>query len=118
MEFCDSDKIRAVRQAVRSFCERELAPMARDIDRDNRFPWEVADKMGHLGYFGIQAPRGLGGAGMDTVAYVTIVEEVSRVCAAMGLCISVHNSVALFPLLHFGSAEQKQKWGPALATSK
>lgn len=118
MEFRDSDKIRAVRQAVRAFCERELAPLARDIDRESRFPWEVADKMGRLGYFGIQAPRELGGSGMDTGAYAAVVEEVSRVCAGMGLCITVHNSVALFPLLHFGSAEQKQKWVPALASGK
>ncbi len=118
MEFRDSDKIRAVRQAVRSFCRRELSPLARDIDRENRFPWEVADKMGQLGYFGIQAPRELGGAGMDTAAYVTIVEEISRFCAALGLCVSVHNSVALFPLLQFGSTTQKQKWAPALASGK
>lgn len=118
MEFRDSDKIRAVRQAVRAFCERELAPLARDIDRESRFPWEVADKMGRLGYFEIQAPRELGGSGMDTGAYAAVVEEVSRVCAGMGLCITVHNSVALFPLLHFGSAEQKQKWVPALASGK
>ena len=77
MEFHESDKNRAVRRAVRSFCERELSPLAKNIDQEARFPWEVADKMGQLGYFGIQAPRETGGAGMDTSAYAIIIEEVS-----------------------------------------
>ena len=102
-------------EATRTFCERELGPIAREIDQEARFPWEVADKMGPLGYFGIQAPRGLKGAGMDSVAYAVVIEEISRVCAAMGLCVSVHNSVALFPLLRFGTDAQKEKWARPLA---
>jgi len=68
-----------------------------------------------LGYFGIQAPRELGGAGLDTVSYAITIEEVSRVSAAIGLCLSVHNSVALYPIVAFGSPEQHQRWVPALA---
>jgi alkylation response protein AidB-like acyl-CoA dehydrogenase len=71
--------------------------------------------MGKLGYFGIQVPQELGGAGLDTVNYMIVVEEISRVCAGLGLCVSVHNSVAVYPLLVFGSEEQKQKWVPPLA---
>jgi butyryl-CoA dehydrogenase len=71
--------------------------------------------MGKLGYFGIQAPKKLGGAGLDTMSYVIVIEEISKACASLGLCITVHNSVAVFPILTFGDDEQKQKWIPPLA---
>ncbi|MCB2189658.1 MAG: acyl-CoA dehydrogenase family protein [Deltaproteobacteria bacterium] len=110
-----TDKHRVLRRSVRDFCERELRPIAAQIDQEARFPWEVAEKMGPLGYFGIQAPRDLGGAGLDTLSYAITIEEVSRVSAAMGLCLSVHNSVALYPLVTFGSPAQHQRWVPPLA---
>jgi butyryl-CoA dehydrogenase len=75
----------------------------------------VVDKMGKLGYFGIQAPEILGGAAMDTISYAIVIEEISRACAGLGLCVTVHNSVAVFPLVAFGSDEQKKKWVPPLA---
>ncbi|RJQ82737.1 MAG: acyl-CoA dehydrogenase [Desulfobacteraceae bacterium] len=111
-------KHRVLRRTVRAFCEQELRPIASEIDREARFPWEVAEKMGPLGYFGIQAPSNMGGAGLDTVSYAIIIEEVSRVSGAIGLCLSVHNSVALFPILAFGSSEQHRRWVPALAQGK
>ena len=110
-----SEKNRAVRRSVRTFCEREIQPIAREIDQEASFPWGVVEKMGKLGYFGIQVPQELGGAGLDTVNYMIVIEEISRVCAGLGLCVSVHNSVAVYPLLVFGSEEQKQKWVPPLA---
>lgn len=112
------EKHSVLRRSVRAFCEAELGPIAADIDREARFPWEVAEKMGQLGYFGIQAPRELGGAGLDTISYVITIEEISRVSGAMGLCLSVHNSVAIYPILAFGSPEQKQRWVPPLATGQ
>ncbi len=96
-----SDKHRAVRRSVRDFCERELRPIAAEIDAEARFPWEVVEKMAALGYFGIQVPPALGGAGLDALSYAVIIEEISRVCGAMGLCIAVHNSVAVYPLMAF-----------------
>jgi alkylation response protein AidB-like acyl-CoA dehydrogenase len=115
METFLSDKHRAVRRSVRAFCERELFPIARAIDQEARFPWEAVEKMASLGYFGIQAPKELGGAGMDTVSYIIVIEEISRACGSLGLCVTVHNSVAVYPLLAFGSEEQKQRLVPALA---
>ena len=108
-------KQRLVRSSVRSFCERELRPIAGEIDQEARFPWEVVEKMGRLGYFGIQAPKALGGAGMDSLSYSIIIEEISRVSAGVGLCVTVHNSVGLYPVLAFGSEEQKAKWAVPLA---
>jgi alkylation response protein AidB-like acyl-CoA dehydrogenase len=110
-----SEKHRAVRRSVREFCERELLPIAKDIDQEARFPWEVVEKMAGLGYFGIQVPREFGGAGMDSVSYVIVIEEISRVCGGLGLCVTVHNSVAVYPILAFGSDEQKHRWVPPLA---
>lgn len=110
-----SEKHRVVRRSVRRFCERELQPIAREIDHEARFPWEVVEKMGRLGYFGIQVPKELGGADLDSLSYAIIIEEISRVCASLGLCVTVHNSVAVYPILAFGSEEQKTKWVPPLA---
>ncbi len=109
------EKHRAVRQSVRRFCDRELRPIAAQIDQEARFPWEVVEKMGALGYFGIQVPKSLGGAGLDAVSYAIIIEEISRVSAAIGLCVSVHNSVAIYPILTFGSQAQVERWVPPLA---
>jgi len=115
MDLFLSKKHTIVRRSVRAFCERELKPIAHELDLEARFPWEIVDKMGKLGYFGIQAPAALGGAAMDTISYCIIIEEISRACSGLGLCVTVHNSVAVFPLVTFGSEEQKQKWVPPLA---
>ena len=110
-----SEKNRAVRRSVRMFCKRELMPIAKDIDQEARFPWEVVEKMGKLGYFGVQIPKKLGGAGMDAMSFIIVIEEISRVCAGLGLCLSVHYGVGAYPLMAFGSEEQKKKWVPPLA---
>ncbi|MFP4475854.1 MAG: acyl-CoA dehydrogenase family protein, partial [Desulfatibacillaceae bacterium] len=110
-----TEKHRAVRRATRAFCERHVGPVAREIDAEARFPWEVVDRMGKLGYFGIQVPAELGGAGLDTLGYVVAIEEISRVCGGLGLCVTVHNSVAVYPLMAFGNDEQKQRLVPPLA---
>jgi len=115
MDIFLSEKHLAVQRSVRTFCEREILPIAKDVDQEASFPWEVVEKMGKLGYFGIQVPNEFSGAGLDAVSYIIIIREVSRVCASLGLCISVHNSVALYPIMAFGSDAQKQKWAPPLA---
>ena len=115
MDYLFSEKYQIVRSSVRTFCEREIQPVAKDIDIEARFPWEIVEKMGKLGYFGIQVPAELGGAGMDSVSYSIVIEEISRSCAGLGLCVTVHNSVAVYPLVAFGTEEQKQRWVTPLA---
>jgi butyryl-CoA dehydrogenase len=110
-----SDKHRSVRRSVKAFCDREILPIAQEIDQEASFPWEVAEKMGRLGYFGIQVPRELSGAELDTVSYMILIEEVSKASASLGLCLSVHNSVAVFPIQAFATEKQKKKWLPLLA---
>jgi butyryl-CoA dehydrogenase len=79
------------------FAEAELAPIAHDIDRDARFPWEVVEKMRPLQFFGLQTSKAYGGAALDSISYAITIEEISRVSAAIGLCLTVHNSVGSFP---------------------
>jgi len=111
-------KHRVLRRSVRSFCEQELGPIAAQIDQEARFPWEVMEKMGPLGYFGIQVAREFGGAGLDSLSYAIIIEEVSRVSAGIGLCLSVHNSVAVYPIVLFGNEMQHHRWVKPLASGQ
>ncbi|HSV57041.1 MAG TPA: acyl-CoA dehydrogenase family protein, partial [Magnetospirillaceae bacterium] len=108
-------KHQVVRKAVRMFAEAELGPIAREIDREARFPWEVVEKMRPLQFFGLQTPKAFGGAEMDSISYAITVEEISRVSAAMGLCVTVHNGVGIYPIVRFGTEEQKGRFLPALA---
>jgi butyryl-CoA dehydrogenase len=110
-----SMKHNVVRRAARELARKELAPLANELDRLALFPAEAVEKMKALGYFGLQLPREWSGAGLDSLSYVLVIEEISRVCAGMGLMLSVHNSVAAYPLFRFGSEDQKRKFLPDLA---
>jgi butyryl-CoA dehydrogenase len=118
LDFNPCMKHKLVRKTVRMFAEAELGPIAYEIDRDARLPMEVIEKMKPLNFFGLQAPKKYGGAEMDSISYAIVVEELSRVCAAVGLCVSVHNSVGLFPILKFGTREQKERFIPKLASGE
>lgn len=118
MDFTLSLKQRQIRRMVREFAKAELAPIAGEIDGEGRFPWEVVEKMGPLNFFGMQAPRSYGGAETDSISYCLVIEEISRVCAAMGLTIAVHNSVVVYPLSRFGTDEQRSKFLPPLTSGE
>jgi alkylation response protein AidB-like acyl-CoA dehydrogenase len=110
-----SIKQKQMRRMARQFAKTELAPIAKEIDDEARFPWEAVEKMGPLNLFGMQAPRQYGGAEVNSISYCLVIEEISRICASMGLMLAVHNSVAVFPLSQFGSEEQKARFLPPLA---
>jgi len=114
VDFNPCMKHKVVRKAVRMFAEAELGPIAHDIDRDARFPREVVEKMRPLNFFGLQAPTAYGGAEMDTISYAIVIEEISRISAAVGLCLTVHNSVGIYPIVRFGTEEQKKRFLPAM----
>ena len=118
MQFTPCMKHQLVRTTVRHFAETELEPIAAEIDRSAFFPREVIEKMRSLNYFGLQVPQKFGGAEMDSISTAIVVEEISRVCAAVGLCITVHNGVAVYPLLKFATAEQKAAYLPKLASGE
>ncbi len=115
MDFNPCMKHQLVRKAVREFAESEIKPHVSQMDKESRFPWEIVEKMRPLNYFGLQTPREYGGAGLDTISYAIAVEELSRVSAAIGLCVTVHNSVGIYPILAFGTDEQKRRFVPAMA---
>ncbi len=97
-----------IRRSVRKYAEERLSQTAANMDVTGEFPTGIAHEMGKLNYFGLQIPAEYGGAGLDTISSAIVVEEVSRVCAAMGLCVAVHNSVAAYPVFAFGNAAQRR----------
>ena len=118
MDFTLSIQQKQIRQMARQFARAELAPIAKEIDEEGRFPWEAVEKMGPLNFFGLQAPRRYGGAELDSISYCLVIEEISRVCGAMGLTVTVHNSVVVYPLSRFGNDEQKERFLPGLVAGE
>jgi len=118
LDFNPCMKHKLVRKTVREFVEAELGPIAHEIDRDARFPWEVVEKMRPLNFFGLQVPKKYGGVELDSISYAITIEEISRVSAAMGLCITVHNSVGTYPIVLFGTEEQKKRFLPSLSSGE
>ena len=106
------------RQMIREFAEKEVKPLAAEIDEQERFPQETVDKMAKLGIFGIPVPKQYGGAGGDNIMYSIAVEELSRCCATTGVVVSAHTSLCMSPILQFGTEEQKMKYVPKLASGE
>jgi len=107
-----------LRQTARDFAQREIAPVAAHFDETGQFPRETIRKMGELGLMGIEVPEAYGGAGMDTLAYVLALEEISKVDAAHGTIMSVNNSLFCHGILRFGTEGQKQKCVTPVASGR
>ena len=99
-----------VRKLVRKFAETEVEPIAADIDKEHRFPTETVEKMARYGMLGVPIPKEYGGTGGDNLSYAITVEELSRVCGSTGVICSAHTSLCAWPLLAYGTEEQKQKY--------
>ena len=106
------------RQMIREFAEKEVKPLAAEIDEQERFPQETVEKMAKLGIFGIPVPKQYGGAGGDNLMYSIAVEELSRCCATTGVVVSAHTSLCMSPILQFGTEDQKMKYVPKLASGE
>jgi butyryl-CoA dehydrogenase len=105
-----SDEQRMIREVARDFAEREVRPIAAEIDRDARFPHETIKRMGELGLMGILVPERWGGAGGDTVAYAVAMEEIARVCGSHAVVMSVNNSLFGDPILKHGTDAQRERF--------
>jgi alkylation response protein AidB-like acyl-CoA dehydrogenase len=115
MDFALKDHQKLIRDTVRQFMEAEVRPVVRQNDREERFPAEALRKLAEMGCCGLLVPEEWGGAGMDSISYVLMLEEVARVDAALATILSVTNSAATLPLLAFGNDAQKKKYLTRLA---
>ena len=118
MDFALSDHQLLIRDTVRQFMETEIRPHVRDWERTDHFPLDAIQKLGALGCCGMLMPEEWGGAGLDTVSYVLMLEEVARVHAAMSTALSVTNSAVQVPLLGYGSDAQKSRHLKSLASGQ
>jgi len=113
-----SEQHLAVRNMVREFARSEVAPVAAELDAKAEFPWENVRKMGELGLLGIPWPEELGGAGLDTLSYMIVINEMAKVDASHAITISAHTTLGTSPIVNFGTAAQKKRYVPLLATGK
>ena len=113
-----NEQQKMIQKMVREFAEKEIAPIAAELDKKEEYPTKILDKMAKLGLLGSIIPTEYSGAGLDTISYAIIVEEVSKKCASTGVITSVHNSLVAWPIIYYGTEEQKKKYLPLLATGK
>ena len=116
MDFDLSDEQRLLRDTVRDFARKEVAPVAEELDRTKSFPYELVAKMGELGLMGIPFPEQYGGGGADTLAYALAVEELTRIDSSVAITMAAHTSLGTMPIYLWGSDEQKDDWLPQLCS--
>ena len=107
-----------IREMAARFADSEVAPLADKIDKNKKIPQELIQKLAENGFLGIFIPEEYGGSGMDYVSYSIIVEEISRACASTGVFVSAHCSLGTWPILNFGTEDQKKKYLPKLASGE
>jgi short-chain 2-methylacyl-CoA dehydrogenase len=113
-----TDEQRLVRDTVRDFARSEVAPIAEELDRQKRFPYEIVAKMGELGLMGIPFPEEYGGGGADTLAYALAVEELARVDSSVCITMAAHTSLGTMPIHLWGTREQQDEWLPDLCSGR
>jgi short-chain 2-methylacyl-CoA dehydrogenase len=118
MLFDLSDDHRLIQETVRDFARNEVAPVAEELDREKRFPYEIVEKLGELGLMGIPFPEEYGGAGGDSLAYTLAVEELTRVDSSVAITMCAHTSLGTQPIYLFGSEEQKERYLPDLCAGR
>ena len=115
MDFSLSKEHEMARQLFKDFAEKEVKPLAQEIDEAHRFPRETVDKLAKYGFLGIPVAKEFGGQGCDVLTYAMCVEEMSKVCGTTGVIVSAHTSLCVDPIMTFGTPEQKEKFGTPLA---
>ena len=118
MDFSFTKQEELFLQMIREFAEKEVKPLAAEVDEEERFPMETVEKMAKIGLMGIPIPTQYGGAGGTNIMYGMAVEELSRVCATTGVILSAHTSLCCAPILEAGTEEQKMKYLPKLASGE
>jgi alkylation response protein AidB-like acyl-CoA dehydrogenase len=111
-----TDEQELIRQTVREFALSHVAPAAEELDREERFPYELVSELAELGLMGIPIPEEYGGAGADTVSYAIAIEELTRIDSSVAITVAAHTSLGTMPIYLFGNDAQKQEWLPQLAS--
>ena len=110
MDFTLSKEHEMARALFKEFAEKEVKPLAQEVDENEAFPRETVEKMAKLGFLGIPVPKEYGGQGCDPLTYAMCVEELSKVCGTTGVIVSAHTSLCCDPIMTYGTEEQKQKY--------
>ncbi|HEY2354738.1 MAG TPA: acyl-CoA dehydrogenase family protein [Gaiellaceae bacterium] len=118
MNFELTDEQELIRQTVRDFAVSRVAPVAEEIDREARFPYEIVAELAELGLMGLPIPEEYGGAGGDTVSYAIAIEELTRIDSSVAITVAAHTSLGTMPIYMFGNEEQKQEWLPKLTSGQ
>jgi short/branched chain acyl-CoA dehydrogenase len=118
MQFDLSEEQQQIRRLVRDFADGEVRPVAEELDREKRFPYEIVAKLGELGLMGIPYPEEYGGGGADNLSYAIAIEELARVDSSVAITVAAHTSLGTWPLYAFGSEEQKAEWMPRLCSGE
>ena len=118
MNFDLTDEQELLRRTVSEFAVTRVAPLAADLDREQRFPYELVAEMAELGLMGIPIPEEYGGAGADTVSYAIAIEELTRIDSSVAITVAAHTSLGTMPIYLYGSDEQKEEWLPRLASGQ
>jgi short-chain 2-methylacyl-CoA dehydrogenase len=118
MQFDLTEEQQQIRRLVRDFADGEVRPVAEELDREKRFPYEIVAKLGELGLMGIPYPEEYGGGGADTLSYALAIEELARVDSSVAITVAAHTSLGTWPLYAFGSDEQKADWMPRLCSGE
>ena len=107
-----------LRDTVRQFALEKIAPVAEELDREKRFPYELIGELAELGLMGMTIPEEYGGGGTDTLSYAIAVEELTRIDSSVAITVAAHHSLGTLPIFYFGSEAQKRQWLPDLASGK
>jgi len=113
-----TDEHELLRSTVRDFALQRVAPVAEELDREHRFPYELVKEMAELGLMGMTIPEEYGGAGTDTVSYAIAIEELTRVDSSVAITVAAHHSLGTLPIYLYGDEEQKREWVPPLASGE
>jgi short-chain 2-methylacyl-CoA dehydrogenase len=113
-----SEEQELLRRTVRDFAVSRVAPAAEELDREERFPYELVSEMAELGLMGIPIPEEYGGAGADTLSYALAIEELTRIDSSVAITLAAHTSLGTMPIYLFGDDAQKEEWLPPLASGQ